>query len=158
MVVAKVKKNLGGLLPLPVPAPLFHEAPNDINNDDEQLSPDGPSNGDCSSQPPAPPALVVVQIDLPPLPPELQKYSTRMCLLSNVNKEATREDILELFREYGPIDETLKIRHDDLGQPTGDAIVACVTQASSRAAVRALNGHRFMGQHIKALLVAPSTQ
>jgi hypothetical protein len=97
----------------------------------------------------------VVEIDLPPLPAELQKYATRMCLLSNVNKEATREDILELFRDFGPVEETLKIRHDDAGEPTGDAIVACVSQASSRAAVRTLNGHRFMGQHIKALLIAP---
>ena len=98
----------------------------------------------------------VVVIDLPPLPPDLQKYATRMCLLTNVSHEATREDILELFREFDPIEETLKIRHDDQGQPTGDAIVACTTLADARAAVRELNGSRFMDQNIRALLIQPS--
>lgn len=96
-----------------------------------------------------------IPIDLPPLPIELQKYRNSIVLLSNVCYEATREDILELFKYYSPIEQTLKIRHDDRGQPTGDAIVACKTHEEASKACRSLNGVEFMGQNIRAVLINP---
>ncbi|CAF0737030.1 unnamed protein product [Brachionus calyciflorus] len=94
-------------------------------------------------------------IDLPPLPTELQKYKNSIVLLSNVSYEATREDILELFKYYSPIEQTLKIRHDDRGQPTGDAIVACRSHDEASKACRSLNGVDFMGRNIRAVLISP---
>lgn len=96
-----------------------------------------------------------IPIDLPPLPLELQKYKNSIVLLSNVSYEATREDILELFKYYSPIEQTLKIRHDDRGQPTGDAIVACKSHEEATKACRFLNGVDFMGQNIRAVLINP---
>lgn len=95
------------------------------------------------------------EIDLPPLPPELRKYQNSIVLLSNVAYEATREDILELFKYFGPIEQTLKIRHDDRGQPTGDAIVACRSHDEAVKACRSLNGVDFMGRNIRAVLISP---
>ncbi|RNA04230.1 RNA-binding 12 [Brachionus plicatilis] len=96
-----------------------------------------------------------IGMDLPPLPAELQKYKNSIVLLSNVSYEATREDILELFKYYAPIEQTLKIRHDDRGQPTGDAIVACQSHDEASKACRSLNGAEFMGQSIRAVLISP---
>ena len=89
---------------------------------------------------------------LPPLPPELQKHKNKLILFSNIASEASREDILELVKQYQPIEQTLKIRHDDLGNPTGDAIVACMTPENAFNASNALNGIDFMGKFIKAIL------
>lgn len=92
-------------------------------------------------------------VELPPLPAELQRYKRSIVLLSNVSFEATREDILELFRQYSPIEQTLKIRHDDAGQPTGDAIVACKNADEAFRACARLNGTNFMGRNIRAVML-----
>lgn len=94
-------------------------------------------------------------VELPPLPPELQRHKKSIVLLSNVSFEATREDILELFRPYTPIEQTLKIRHDDQGQPTGDAIVACKNSDEAVKACSHLNGSNFMGRNIRAVMLEP---
>jgi RNA recognition motif-containing protein len=94
-------------------------------------------------------------VDLPPLPPELQKYRNSLVLLSNVPGKASREDILEIIKSFSPLENTLKIRHDDMGNPTGDAIVACRTPEDANRACRSLNGIDFMGKNIKAALVSP---
>lgn len=103
-----------------------------------------------SSTKPSGPSL----IDLPPLPPELQKYRNSLVLLSNVSFDASREDILDLLKRFQPIDETLKIRHDEQGQPTGDAIVACANSEDALRACTDLNGRNFMGLEIKTALVS----
>ena len=89
---------------------------------------------------------------LPPLPIELQKYRNRLVLFSNISYEASREDILELVRHFSPIEQTLKIRHDDMGQPAGDAVVALQSSEDANQACRMLNGMQFMGHSIKATL------
>ena len=89
---------------------------------------------------------------LPPLPVELQKYRNRLVLFSNISYEASREDILELVRHFSPIEQTLKIRHDDMGQPAGDAVVALQSSEDANQACRMLNGMEFMGHSIKATL------
>lgn len=94
-------------------------------------------------------------VELPPLPPELERHKKSIVLLSNVSFEATREDILELFRPYAPIEQTLKIRHDDSGQPTGDAIVACKNAEEAVRACARLNGANFMGRNIRAVMLEP---
>jgi hypothetical protein len=93
-------------------------------------------------------------IDLPPLPPELQKYRSSLVLLSNVSFDASREDILDLLKDFSPIEQTLKIRHDEMGQPTGDAIVACTTSEDALRACTELNSGWFMGLEIKTALVS----
>lgn len=105
-----------------------------------------------SPEPGSPPPNIV---ELPPLPPELQRHKKSIVLLSNVSFEATREDILELFRPYTPIEQTLKIRHDDQGQPTGDAIVACKNSEEAVRACSQLNGSNFMGRNIRAVMLEP---
>ena len=93
-------------------------------------------------------------IDLPPLPPELQKYRSSLVLLSNVSFEASREDILDLLRNFSPVEQTLKIRHDEMGQATGDAIVACRSSDEALRACTELNCVEFMGLEIKTALVS----
>lgn len=87
--------------------------------------------------------------DLPPLPPDLQQYNS-LVLLSNVNYNATREDILEVIKNFNPIADTLKIRHTDYGKPTGDAIVAFKTLDDAMNATNQMNGSNFMGRTLKA--------
>ena len=73
-------------------------------------------------------------------------------LFSNISYEASREDILDLVKQYSPIEQTLKIRHNDQGQPTGDAVVACLSQENAVNACMNINGSEFMGRNIKAIL------
>lgn len=114
--------------------PRYNQSYNNNNNDNE-------SSFDNSE-----PAV------LPPLPPELQKYRNRLVLFSNISYQASREDILELVRQFSPMEQTLKIRHDDSGQPAGDAVVACLTSDNAVNACLTLNGAEFMGRNIKATL------
>jgi hypothetical protein len=93
--------------------------------------------------------------DLPPLPAELQKYRNSLLLMSNVAQRASREEILDFIKVFAPIEQTLKIRHDDTGKPTGDVIVACQSPADANKACRSLNGADFMGQSVKTSLVNP---
>ena len=97
----------------------------------------------------------ITLVDLPPLPPELQKHRNSLVLLSNVPPKASREDILEMFKSFSPLEHTLKIRQDDNGNPTGDAIVACKSSEEANRACRSLHGADFMGKNIKASLVTP---
>ena len=96
-----------------------------------------------SSTPP-----VASATNLPPLPSELNEYVGRILVLSNVAYRATREEILDFLRPYSPIPETLKIRCDVNGKPTGFGVVACETSSdASRAAVE-LNNQIFMQRKI----------
>ena len=158
------------LLPLPLPLPMstslmgsqpnanhnhhsnrYQNNSNNYNNNSNSNNKSSHnSNGQSQSQSQAKPAL----IDLPPLPTELQKYRSSLVLLSNVSFDASREDILDLLKEFAPVEQTLKIRHDEMGQPTGDAIVACASADDAFRACVELNGARFIGLEIKTALVS----
>jgi RNA recognition motif-containing protein len=97
------------------------------------------SNDRRSSTPP-----VSLSSHLPPLPQELNEYIGRILFLSNVAYRATREEILEFLRPYAPIPDTLKIRCDANGKPTGFGVVACETTADASRAVTELNNQMFM--------------
>jgi RNA recognition motif-containing protein len=84
----------------------------------------------------------------PPLPTELNEYLGRILLLSNVAYRATREEILDFLRPYAPIPDTLKIRCDANGKPTGVGVVACDTADDATRAVSELNNQSFMSRKI----------
>lgn len=86
--------------------------------------------------------------NLPPLPSELNEYIGRILVLSNVAYRATREEILDLLRPYSPIPDTLKIRCDVNGKPTGFGVVACETKSDATRAVTELNSQTFMSRKI----------
>ena len=86
--------------------------------------------------------------NLPALPPELNEYIGRILFLSNVAYRATREEILEFLRPYAPIPDTLKIRCDANGKPTGLGVVACETVSDASRAVAELNNQSFMSRKI----------
>ncbi len=86
--------------------------------------------------------------NLPPLPSELNDYVGRILVLSNVAYRATREEILDFLRPYGPIPDTLKIRCDVNGKPTGFGVVACETVNDASRAVAELNNQQFMSRKI----------
>ncbi|CAF0940033.1 unnamed protein product [Adineta ricciae] len=96
-----------------------------------------------SSTPP-----VASATNLPPLPSELNEYVGRILVLSNVAYRATREAILDFLQPYSPIPETLKIRCDGSGKPTGFGVVACGTSDDANRAVRELNNEEFMSRKI----------
>ena len=89
---------------------------------------------------------------LPPLPPEFAKYRNRLILISNINYDASREDILELVAAFAPLEHTLKIRHDDQGRPAGDAVIAFEASEDAEDAVDHLDGSEFMGDSLRATL------
>ncbi|CAF3197749.1 unnamed protein product [Rotaria sp. Silwood2] len=96
-----------------------------------------------SSTPPTAPTT-----NLPPLPSELNDYVGRILLLSNVPYRATREEILDFLRPYSPVPDTLKIRCDVNGKPTGFGVVACETIKDATQAVVELNNQMFMSRKI----------
>ena len=89
---------------------------------------------------------------LPPLPAEFQRYRNRLILLSNISYDASREDILDLVSNYAPLEQTLKIRHDDMGKPAGDAVIAFESSDDANQAVNMLDGSRYMGANVRATL------
>lgn len=86
--------------------------------------------------------------NLPPLPSELNDYIGRILLLSNVPYRATREEILEFLRPFSPVPDTLKIRCDVNGKPTGFGVVACETTKDASRAVAELTNQIFMSRKI----------
>jgi RNA recognition motif-containing protein len=96
-----------------------------------------------SSTPP-----VASATNLPPLPSELNDYIGRILFLSNVAYRATREEILDFLRPYSPIPDTLKIRCDVNGKPTGFGVVACETKIDASRAIAELNNQTFMSRKI----------
>ncbi|CAF0874505.1 unnamed protein product [Rotaria sordida] len=102
-----------------------------------------PLNDRRSSTPPIAPTT-----NLPPLPSELNDYIGRILLLSNVPYRATREEILDFLRPYSPVPDTLKIRCDVNGKPTGFGVVACETIKDATQAVVELNNQMFMSRKI----------
>jgi RNA recognition motif-containing protein len=116
---------------------------NDFQNDNGYKRRNTSNNEDYSSSP--------IANVLPPLPDDLLRYKDSLVLLSNVAQDASREDILELFKIYSPLENTLKIRHDDQGIPTGDAIIACNTREQAEGACQNLNGITFMGSQIRSI-------
>ncbi|CAF1241676.1 unnamed protein product [Adineta steineri] len=108
------------------------------SNDDKQ-----PLNDRRSSTPP-----ISSPTNLPPLPSELNEYIGRILVLSNVTYRATREEILDFLRPYSPIPDTLKIRCDINGKPTGFGVVACETKNDALRAVTELNNQTFMFRKI----------
>lgn len=93
-----------------------------------------------------PPNLSMTQI--PALPNELNDYIGRILFLSNVPYRATREEILDFLRPYAPVPDTLKIRCDVNGKPTGFGVVACETAKDAAQAVAELNNQIFMARKI----------
>lgn len=119
-----------------------------INKDDQTHDSKLPDekksfNDRRSSTPP-----VASATSLPPLPSELNDYVGRILLLSNVPYRATREEILEFLRSYSPVPDTLKIRCDVNGKPTGFGVVACETPKDASRAVAELNNQMFMSRKI----------
>jgi len=85
---------------------------------------------------------------LPQLPAEFDEYLGRILFLSNVAYRATREEILDFLRPYAPIADTLKIRCDANGKPTGMAVVACETTSDASRALADLNNQKLMDRKI----------
>lgn len=102
-----------------------------------------PFNDRRSSTPP-----VASATNLPPLPSELNEYIGRILVLSNVAYRATREEILDFLRSYSPIPDTLKIRCDVHGKPTGYGVVACETKNDASRAIAELHNQIFMQRKI----------
>jgi RNA recognition motif-containing protein len=116
-----------------------------MTKDDQGLEIDEkkPFNDRRSSTPP-----VASATNLPPLPSELNEYIGRILFLSNVAYRATREEILDFLRPYSPIPDTLKIRCDVNGKPTGFGVVACESKSDASRAVSELHSQTFMSRKI----------
>lgn len=108
-------------------------------NSSSQLSKDEQTTNERSSSP---------SNNIPQLPRELDEYVGRILFLSNVAYRATREEILDFLRAYSPIPETLKIRCDVNGKPTGYGVVACETKNDATRAVSELDNQKFMNRNI----------
>lgn len=117
---------------------------NDYNNSHKRSKPYYNDNGHGSPQ--------NQTSSLPPLPAEFMRYRNRLILLSNISYDASRENILDLVSNYSPLENTLKIRHDDMGKPAGDAVIAFESSEDANQAVNMLDGSRYMGANVRATL------
>ncbi|KAL7675421.1 hypothetical protein ACOME3_001681 [Neoechinorhynchus agilis] len=114
-----------------------------------------------SHQAPPPPSSCSQQVStfrtdcssLPPIPIELHAYKGRVLLLNNIPYRAEKHDICQWLQDFEPLEETLKISHDETGKPTGHAIVACSSPASARQARAILSGTSFFGRYVNIVLV-----
>ncbi|KAI3379102.1 hypothetical protein SNEBB_007994 [Seison nebaliae] len=91
--------------------------------------------------------------NLPPIPKELTKFEGRLIIATNCPKQACRSDIYNYFRDYNPIEESIKIRQTDDGLATGDVIIAFRTARDAEHVFEKLNHHKFDNEIVSLLLI-----
>ncbi len=78
--------------------------------------------------------------------------------VGNLSFEATKEDITEVFSQYGEISRVSLPTSPDTGRPRGFAFVEMVDAAKEDAAIQALDGAEWMGRDLKVNKAKPRTQ
>ena len=66
--------------------------------------------------------------------------------VGNLSYNSSREDIQNLFEEYGKVSDVFIVKDRESGRPRGFAFVTMDTKESMLAAIEGLNGKEFMGR------------
>ena len=69
--------------------------------------------------------------------------------VGNLNYEIEREDLSEVFNEYGSVERVHIPKDRETGQPRGFAFVEMKSEANEDKAIQTLDGAEWMGRDIK---------
>lgn len=69
--------------------------------------------------------------------------------VGNLSHEATREDLTEVFTEYGKVTRVNLPTDRETGRPRGFAFIELETEAEEDKAISELDGAEWMGRELK---------
>ncbi|MBU6230335.1 MAG: RNA-binding protein [Cyanobacteria bacterium REEB459] len=75
--------------------------------------------------------------------------------VGNLSFDATKEDIIAVFSEYGEIARVSLPTAPDTGRPRGFAFVEMKDESKEEAAIKALDGAEWMGRDLKVNKAKP---
>lgn len=75
--------------------------------------------------------------------------------VGNLSYDATKDDVTEVFAEYGTITSTHLPTDRETGRPRGFAFVEMSSDAEETAAIEALDGAEWMGRVLKVNKAKP---
>ncbi|MEO0395973.1 MAG: RNA-binding protein [Cyanobacteria bacterium P01_A01_bin.137] len=75
--------------------------------------------------------------------------------VGNLSYDATKEDVTEVFAEYGTVKSTHLPTDRETGRPRGFAFVEMETEAEETAAIESLDGAEWMGRALKVNKAKP---
>ncbi|EKV01648.1 RNA-binding protein [Leptolyngbyaceae cyanobacterium CCMR0082] len=75
--------------------------------------------------------------------------------VGNLSYDATKEDVTDVFAEYGTVKSAHLPTDRETGRPRGFAFVEMETDAEETAAIEALDGAEWMGRVLKVNKAKP---
>ncbi|MEM8611693.1 MAG: RNA-binding protein [Cyanobacteria bacterium P01_H01_bin.105] len=75
--------------------------------------------------------------------------------VGNLSYDATKDDVTEVFAEYGTVKSAHLPTDRETGRPRGFAFVEMDTEAEETAAIEALDGAEWMGRALKVNKAKP---
>ncbi|MGD1857076.1 MAG: RNA recognition motif domain-containing protein [Leptolyngbyaceae cyanobacterium] len=75
--------------------------------------------------------------------------------VGNLSYDATKEDVTEVFTEYGTVKSTHLPTDRETGRPRGFAFVEMSSDDEETAAIEALDGAEWMGRALKVNKAKP---
>ena len=75
--------------------------------------------------------------------------------VGNLSYEVTKEDVSEVFAEYGTVKNVNLPKDRETGRPRGFGFVEMETEAEETAAIEALDGAEWMGRDLKVNKAKP---
>ena len=75
--------------------------------------------------------------------------------VGNLSYDVTKDDLTEVFTEYGPVKSAHLPTDRETGRPRGFAFVEMDTEAEETAAIEALDGAEWMGRALKVNKAKP---
>jgi RNA recognition motif-containing protein len=78
--------------------------------------------------------------------------------VGNLSYKATKEDIEEIFKEYGTVKQVSLPTDRETGRPRGFAFVELEKDEEENAAIEALDGAEWMGRELKVNKARPREQ
>ena len=75
--------------------------------------------------------------------------------VGNLSYDVTKDDLTEVFTEYGTVKSAHLPTDRETGRPRGFAFVEMDTEAEETAAIEALDGAEWMGRALKVIKAKP---
>lgn len=69
--------------------------------------------------------------------------------VGNLSHDATREDLTDVFKEYGMVKRVNLPTDRETGRPRGFAFIELETEAEEDKAISELNGAEWMGRELR---------
>lgn len=75
--------------------------------------------------------------------------------IGNLSYDVTREDLTEVFKEYGSVSRVSLPTDRETGRPRGFAFVEMSSEAEEDKAIEALDGAEWMGRDLRVNKAKP---